>query len=234
MRSHEPFCAPIPSTSPRRVGTGAFDAHRSPLGSHPLAFGRSVSSEEPQELPPVCRRPPWTHGRRAQAARLRAPRSSSSSHQEVASAPPWKRLTTSDRQVGLRRTSPRSCRPAPALRGAPASRRRETASRFRRDRCRLPAPRDTPRGVTCHQRAPPCPSGALLQTLLDPELVRRPPGVSRRLRAPKSASSPREPASKPQDPAAATHHAPSPRRTMKRRRHVRRDPAGQQMSFEIA
>jgi hypothetical protein len=133
-------------------------------------------------------------------------------------------LTTSDprsssEELGLQLPAGQSAPKGPEIG------QRETAPRLQRNRCRPAALRHAPKGRTPHQGAPPGPSRDPFPSPSTPRRSEDHLSASTCLNDPKTASTYRELASEPQDPVATTYHAPTPRRTMKRRRQVRRDPA---------
>lgn len=154
----------------------------------------------------------------------RAPKSSTAGQRELSTTPPWKRLTTSDPRASSEELSLKLPAGHRAPKGTEVD-RRETAPRLLRNRCRPVARRHTPKGATSHQGAPPGPSWDPSPSSSTPRRSEDRLGASRYVGDPKTTSPPRELASEPQDPVASTIHAATPRRTTKRRREVRRDPA---------
>lgn len=125
-----------------------------------------------------------------------------------------------------RRVVPLAAGATPAPRRTPKPPRRETASRFQEES--LPPPSVTlhPEGCSALQRSTPDPSRDPSSDPSTPWPSEDNLGASRCRDDPKTALTPREPVSEPQDPfACAATYAPSPRRAPNRRRRMRRDPA---------
>jgi len=201
--SASPLCPhEEPRTPPRAV-----DLVLSPRGG----AGTFDAPRSPLWTPPADRqRPPWL--RRAARAASSPPETSAETLDDLWPVTELRRART--RAAGLIRR-PEEHQLAPT-----------------RDRATPPEEplpprvlRHAPKGTTPHHGAPPGPSR---DPSPDPSTPRRSEdhhSASGDLGDPKNASIPREPASEPQDPIAATHHASPPRRTRKRRRQMRRDPA---------
>lgn len=191
---------------------------------------------------------PSTSPRRATPRVLDAHRSPLGSHQTPSATSQLRRASrTTSGQVGTSvetiddlwssGRAPKSLASRlPTRPSAPRStglRRLETAPRLRRDRFCLQL-RATPRGVSPVTLASPDLSWDSSPDPSTPSRSEDRLDASRRRGAPKTTMSFREPVSEPQDPIAATHATSPSRRTLRRRRHMRRDPADRSVYLELA